>query len=145
MPKQQKNGKKCNKPAEILILKLQSPVANDMHPYHTISQVQRKKSAPVAHATQSQFCLLYVSGNIFYRPTEALLTSFVYLNNQSNKNPNMGQPLKGICLATTSRIGPKQQTCSAASGIQTVVFQVRLRATEQLASPNQHTGQTHPK
>jgi hypothetical protein len=99
------------------------------HITYNISGPAKKNSVPVAHETQSQFCLLYVSGNIFYRPIEALLSSFVYLNNQSNKNPNIGQSLKGICLATTSRIGPKQQTCSAASGIQTVVFQVRLRAT----------------
>jgi len=86
-----------------------------------------KKSAPVAHTkNRAQFSSLYVSGNIFYRPTEDLLYSFVDLNNQTSKNLNIGQSPKGICLDTTSKIGPQQQTCSAANGIQTVAFQMRL-------------------
>ena len=85
-----------------------------------------KKSAPVSHTkTQAQFSLLYISDNIFYRPIEDVLYSFVYLKNQSSKNPNIGQSPQGICLGT-SKAGPKQRTCSAASGIQTVVFQMRL-------------------
>ena len=70
-----------------------------------------------------------MSGNIFYIHIETLLSSFVYLNNQSNKIPNIGQSLKSICLITPSMIGPKQQTRSTASGIQTVVYEVRLSAT----------------
>jgi len=49
----------------------------------------------------------------------------VDLNIQSGKNLNIGQSFKVICL-DTSKIGTKQQTCSAASGIQTLVFQMRL-------------------
>jgi len=100
-------------------------VPNDLHRYRTQYLRPSEKNLHIKKI-QAQFSLLYVSDNIFYRPIEDFLYSLVYLNNQSSKNPNIGQSPKGICLDTTSKIGPKQQTCSAASGIQTVVFQIRL-------------------